>query len=126
MVIFGFTHLDLFGNTLTAVCVGVLEVGRGVGVGERKRGRRCVCVRACVIFFPSFFPFPLTFYFGCTAYCKALFSSKRTVQGRQSIQLGKRTFSNLTSYKIMKAKLFVHIRLERIEWISCNDVSCIM
>ena len=55
-----------------------------------------------------------------------LFSSKRTVQGRQSIQLDKRTFSKLTSYKSVKAILFVHISLERKEWISCNDVSCIM
>ena len=54
-----------------------------------------------------------------------LFSPKRTVQGRQSIQLGKRT-SKLTSYKSVKAMLFVHISLERKEWISCNDVSCIM
>ena len=55
-----------------------------------------------------------------------LFSPKRTVQGRQSIQLGKRTFSKLTSYKTVKAMLFVHISLERKECISCNDVSCIM
>ena len=56
----------------------------------------------------------------------ALFSPKRTVQGRQSIQLGKSAFSNLTSYKSVKTILFVHISLERKEWISCNDVSCIM
>ena len=68
----------------------------------------------------------LTFCFVCTAFCKALFSPKRTVQGRQSIQLGKRTFSKLTSYKTVKAILFVHISLERKEWISYNDVSCIM
>ena len=54
-----------------------------------------------------------------------LFSPKRTVQGRQSIQLGKRT-SKLTSYKTVKAMLFVHISLESKEWISCNNVSCIM
>ena len=56
----------------------------------------------------------------------ALFSSKRTVQGRQSIQQGKSAFSNLTSYKSVTAMLFVYISLERKEWISCNDVSCIM
>ena len=56
----------------------------------------------------------------------ALFSPKRTVQGRQSIQLGKRDSSNLTSYKSVKAILFVHFSLERKEWISCYDVSCIM
>ena len=56
----------------------------------------------------------------------ALFSHKRTVQGTQSIQLGKRTFSKLTSYKCVKAMLFVHINLERKEWIPCNDVSRIM
>ena len=56
----------------------------------------------------------------------ALFSPKRTVQGRQSIRLGKSAFSNLTSYKSVKAMLFVHISLERKEWISCNDVSYIM
>ena len=55
-----------------------------------------------------------------------LFSPKRTIQGRQSIQLWKKTFSKLTSYKSVKAMLFVHISLERKEWISCNDVSCIM
>ena len=55
-----------------------------------------------------------------------LFSPKRTVQGRQSIQLGKRTFSKLTTYKSVKAMLFVRISLERKEWISCNDVSSIM
>ena len=48
----------------------------------------------------------------------ALFSPKRTVQGRQSIQLGECAFSNLTSYKSVKAMLFVHISLERKEWIS--------
>ena len=69
--------------------------------------------------------FFLTFYFGCTAYCKALFSPKSTVQGRQSIEIGKRT-SKLTSYKSVKAMLFVHISLERKEWLSCNDVSRIM
>ena len=56
----------------------------------------------------------------------ALFSHKRTVQGRQFIQLDKRTFSKLTSYTSVKAMLFVHISLERKEWIPCNDVSCIM
>ena len=45
----------------------------------------------------------------------ALFSP----QGRQSIQLGKSTFSNLTSYKSVKAMLFVHISLERKEWLWC-------
>ena len=56
----------------------------------------------------------------------ALFSPKRTVQGRQSTQLRKSAFSNLTSYKGVKAMLFVHISLERKEWIPCNDVSCII
>ena len=53
------------------------------------------------------------------------FPTKRAVQGRQSIQLGRNAFSNLASYKSVKA-IFVHINLERKEWISCNDVSCIM
>ena len=56
----------------------------------------------------------------------ALFSPKRTVQGRQSIQLGEYAFPNLTSHKSVTAMLFVHISLERKEWISCNNVSCIM
>ena len=56
----------------------------------------------------------------------ALFSPKRTVQGRQSIQLGKSALSNLTSYKSVKAMLLVQISIERKEWLSCNDVSCIM
>ena len=55
----------------------------------------------------------------------ALFSPKRTVQGRQSIQLGKKT-SKLTSYKSVKAMIFVHISLARKEWVSYNDVSFIM
>ena len=38
----------------------------------------------------------------------ALFSPRRTVQRKQSIQLGKSAFSNLTSYKSVKAMLFVH------------------
>ena len=42
-----------------------------------------------------------------------------------TIQLGESTFSNLTSYKSVKAMLFVHISLEKKEWISCN-VFCIM
>ena len=59
---------------------------------------------------------------------KALFSPKRTVQGRQSIQLGECAVSNLTSYKSVKAMLFVYmdISLEKKEWISWNNVSCIM
>ena len=35
----------------------------------------------------------------------------------QSMQLGKCACSNLTSYKSVKAMLFVHISLERKEWI---------
>ena len=56
----------------------------------------------------------------------ALFSPKGTVQGRQSIQRGECAFFNLTSYKSVKAMLFVHISLERKEWISWNNVSCNM
>jgi len=72
-----------------------------------------------------------TFKFTTSLTCRhrsvmALFSSKRTVQGRQSIQLGKNTFSKLTSYKSVKAMLFVHISLERKECMSWNNVSCIM
>ena len=37
------------------------------------------------------------------------FPPKRTVQGRQSNQLVKRTFSKLTSYKSVKAMLSLHI-----------------
>ena len=56
----------------------------------------------------------------------ALFFPQRTVQGRQSIQLGEYAFPNLTNYKSVKAMLFVHISLERKEWILCNNVLCIM
>ena len=53
----------------------------------------------------------------------ALFSPRRTVQGRQSIQLGEYAFPNLSS---VKAMLFVHISLERKELVICNNVFCIM
>ena len=89
----------------------------------------CLCLLAAVFTLWGAVQ-PFVFLLGSTQ-CRdrcltALFSPKRTVQGRQSIQLGKRTFSKLTSYTSVKAMLFVHISLERKEWISCNDVSCIM
>ena len=55
----------------------------------------------------------------------ALFSPQKHSPG-ETIHSARKKDSKLTSYKSVKAMLFVHISLERKEWISCNDVSCIM
>ena len=57
----------------------------------------------------------------------ALFSPQKDSPG-ETIHSArqKKTFSKLISYKSVKAMRFVHVSLERKEWISCNDISCIM
>ena len=68
----------------------------------------CLCLLAAV--FTLWGAVQLSFGVNTSLPCRdrsvmALFYPKRTVQGRQSIQLGKRTFSKLTSYKSVKAML---------------------
>ena len=56
----------------------------------------------------------------------ALSSPQKNSPGETIHSARRICFPNLTSYKSVKAMLFVHISLERKKWISCNNVSCIM